>query len=180
MRLRAGYFEDLYARDPDPWGFATSEYEAAKYADTLAALDPPYGSILELGCSIGVLSAELAQVTDDLLGIDVAERALEQARERVPGARFERREIPEEWPDGHFGLIVASEVLYYFDDDALDQVIGLIGRSGDSLLAVHWRHPTRTYPQLGDDVHARLRTLGWPCRTSMHTPDYVLERFDRP
>ena len=33
-----GYFERLYARDPDPWRFATSEYERDKYAATLAAL----------------------------------------------------------------------------------------------------------------------------------------------
>jgi SAM-dependent methyltransferase len=182
-RLRAPYFEELYARDPDPWDFATSDYEAAKYQATIAALDPPYASALEVGCSIGVLTERLAQHCDRLLAIDVAETALAQARRRVPGVMFERREIPEEWPDEPFDLIVCSEVLYYLDSTALDRTIGLIDRTlvpGGSLLAVHWRHPTRTYPLLGDEVHQRLRALGWPCNVALRTPDYALERFDRP
>ena len=36
-----GYFEQLYASDPDPWRFATSDYERDKYAATLDALPPP-------------------------------------------------------------------------------------------------------------------------------------------
>jgi SAM-dependent methyltransferase len=182
-RLRAAYFDELYARDPDPWDFATSEYEALKYDATIAALDAPYASALEVGCSIGVLTARLAERCERLLAIDVSESALEQARARVPWATFERREVPEEWPDGPFDLIVCSEVLYYLDDAALDRAVAEIERTlvpSGSLLAVHWRHPTRTYPQLGDDVHARLREIGWPRAVSMRTPDFTLERFDRP
>jgi 3-phenylpropionate/trans-cinnamate dioxygenase ferredoxin reductase subunit len=146
-RLRAPYFEELYAREADPWDFATSDYEAAKYEATIAALDPPYASALEVGCSIGVLTERLAGQCDRLLAVDVAAAALVQARRRVPAVRFERREIPEEWPDEPFDLIVCSEVLYYLDDAALDQTLGLIERTlvpSGSLLAVHWRHPTRT------------------------------------
>ena len=32
--IPADYFNTLYARDPDPWQFATSPYEAEKYAAT--------------------------------------------------------------------------------------------------------------------------------------------------
>ncbi len=182
-RLRAAHFDELYARDPDPWDFATSEYEAAKYEATIAALDPPYASALEVGCSIGVLTARLAERCERLLAIDVAESALEQARARAPRATFERREVPEQWPDGPFDLIVCSEVLYYLDDTAVDRTIDEIERTlvpGGSLLAVHWRRQTRTYPVLGDEVHERLRRLEWPRTVAVRTPDYVLERFDRP
>ena len=45
-------------RDPDPWEFETSEYEAAKYDATIAALEGRrYATGLEIGCSIGVLTA---------------------------------------------------------------------------------------------------------------------------
>jgi hypothetical protein len=55
--LPAAYFDALYARDPDPWRFATSDYERAKYRATLAALPGPLlGAALEVGCSIGVLT----------------------------------------------------------------------------------------------------------------------------
>ena len=36
--MSPAWFEALYASDPDPWRFATSPYEAAKYDDTLASL----------------------------------------------------------------------------------------------------------------------------------------------
>ena len=36
--MGAAYFDALYAVDDDPWGFATSPYERAKYDRTLAAL----------------------------------------------------------------------------------------------------------------------------------------------
>jgi hypothetical protein len=36
--LQPGYFDRLYGQDPDPWRFATSDYERAKYAATVAAL----------------------------------------------------------------------------------------------------------------------------------------------
>ena len=60
-RLTAGYFDELYAGDPDPWGFETSAYEQAKYAATIDALEGRrYATALEIGCSIGVLTARLA------------------------------------------------------------------------------------------------------------------------
>ena len=66
-------FDRLYASNPDPWGFETSEYEQAKYADTLAQLDGRhFRSGLELGCSIGVLSRLLGPRCDRLLGLDAA------------------------------------------------------------------------------------------------------------
>ncbi len=76
MNGRAGtslpprYFDDLYAHDPDPWQFETSAYEAAKYDATLDALPiERFASALEVGCSIGVLTARLAPRCDELLAI---------------------------------------------------------------------------------------------------------------
>ncbi len=114
--IRPAYFDGLYANDPDPWRFATSDYEREKYAATLAALPArPFATALEVGCSIGVLTKQLATRCDSLLALDVAEAALDQARARCPDVRFERRAIPDEWPPGAFDLIVFSEVLYYLD-----------------------------------------------------------------
>jgi SAM-dependent methyltransferase len=182
-RLSPAYFEALYAENPDPWNCETSAYEAAKYDATIAALEPPYASALEVGCSIGVLTERLAERCDELLAIDVAEAALARARARVPHVTFERREIPEEWPDGAFDLIVCSEVLYYLDEPALERTLDQIDRTlvpTGSLLAVHWRHRTQRYPLPGDTVHERLARLDWPATVELRTPDYVLHRFDRP
>ena len=186
-RVPAAEFDRLYAADPDPWGFATSPYEREKYDATVLALGGRrYRRGLELGCSIGVLTARLAAHCDLLLAVDVAEAALAQARGRLaalPHVRVARREIPEELPDGPFDLIVASEVLYYLDAPALEAAVEAVAAAlepGGSLLAVHWRPATRTYPQGGDDVHARLAALGWPAGVTARTPRYALDRFDRP
>jgi SAM-dependent methyltransferase len=184
-RLGPGFFDELYARHPDPWGFETSDYESRKYGATVAALgDRRYASALEVGCSIGVLTERLAAQCDTLLAIDVAEAALARARARpLPNVSFERREVPEQWPAGPFDLIVCSEVLYYLDAPAFDAAQEAIERTllpGGSLLAVHWRPPARRYPLRGDEVHERLTSLGWPAAVSLRTGSYVLERFDRP
>src|SRR3954452_2130231 len=93
------FFDDIYAVAPDPWSFATSEYEREKYALTVAELPRQrYQSAFEIGCSIGVLTERLAERCDALLSVDVAERALQQAIERcahLPQVRFACLQIPE-------------------------------------------------------------------------------------
>ncbi|MPY95478.1 MAG: hypothetical protein GEV08_21200 [Acidimicrobiia bacterium] len=78
------WFATLYERDADPWGYVGSDYEARKYALTLAALPSPrYRHAYEPGCSIGLLSADLALRCDQLLCSDYAPAAVERARDRL-------------------------------------------------------------------------------------------------
>jgi SAM-dependent methyltransferase len=162
MTVDAGYFRDRYAASPDPYGLAERWYEARKYAISVALLPRQrYSAAFEPGCSIGVLTAMLAPRCDRLLACDVIPDAVASARVRtagLPGVRVERRAVPGEWPPHSFDLIVLSELLYYFDDADLDQVLRLgIGalRPGGHLLAVHWRHPA-PHPRTGDEVHRQL------------------------
>ncbi len=112
-----GYFDRLYQADPDPWRFATSDYERDKYAATIAALPHPrFAKAFEIGCSIGVLTAQLADRCDHLLAVDIAEPALAQARTRLadrPNVTLATMTVPAEWPGATFDLILFSEVLYY-------------------------------------------------------------------
>ncbi len=189
MKLEAGYFEDLYRRHPDPWGFESSEYEAGKYAHTLAALDGRrFARALELGCSIGVFTELLAERCDALRALDAAPSAVARARERLasrPWVGVEQRTLPEELPEGPFDLVVCSEILYYWSEDVLVEALGRLEAAlapGGSLIAVHWRPATRTYPLQGDEVHAIMRReLGGLVLGAEHVEDrYRLERFDRP
>jgi predicted TPR repeat methyltransferase len=185
-RLGREYFEGLYAESGDPWDFETSEYERNKYATTLDVLgERTFRRALEAGASIGVFTEMLADRCDELLAVDVSERAVAAARGRLAGrnhVRIERRTLPEEMPDGPFDLIVASEVLYYFPREEMLAVLQAFERElarRGALLAVHWRRETRTYPLQGDEVHqllaqnTRLRT-----RETIIEPDYRLDLFE--
>ncbi|GAA4520174.1 SAM-dependent methyltransferase [Actinoallomurus oryzae] len=181
MTLGPEYFARVYAGSPDPWGFTSRWYEERKYALSLAMLPRRhYEDAFEPGCSIGVLTAMLAPRCDRLLSCDVAPEAVRQARRRAPGARVERRTLPEDWPDGTFDLIVFSEFLYYLDERDLGQVLDLATkalRPDGTLLAVHWRHPVADYPQTGDAVHAALARTGLARLAEHREADFVAEVY---
>ena len=157
----ASYFAAKYARSPDPWDFAGSPYEAAKYAATLAALPRErYRRGLELGCSVGVLTGMLAGRCDALRAADVSAAAVASARERVPAnVTVETADLPTEWPEGIYDLIVASEVCYYWSDAEFAAARRKMIESlepGGHLLAVHWTVFVPDYPRTGDAVHEAL------------------------
>ena len=187
MTLDPGYFTERYAASPDPYGLADRWYEERKYAVTVALLPRQrYRSAFEPGCSIGVLTAKLATRCDALLACDAIGSAVASARTRtakLPGVRVEQRVIPGDWPSGAFDLIVFSELLYYFGDADLDQVLRLgirALRPDGQLLAVHWRHPAPSHPRTGDEVHQAL--AGHPALTRLagyRDPDFTAEVYAR-
>jgi len=157
--LPRDYFETLYDRDVDPWSFATSAYEAEKYERSLAALAPHYERALEIGCSIGVFTRELAPRCADLLGIDISDRAIERARRRCedqPRVHFARMTAPQDFPAGPFDLITCCEVGYYWSDADLtrarDRIAASLASGGD-LLLVHFLPKVDEYVRDGDAVH---------------------------
>jgi hypothetical protein len=136
----------------DPWRFASSAYEAAKYEDTLKALgNVRYDSAFEIGCSIGVLTRQLAARCASLLSVDISPLALAQAVERnadLPHVHFERMEFPNEAPEGSFDLILMSEVGYYLSMPDLDRAAQRcrdLLRTEGALLLVHYVRET-DYP----------------------------------
>ena len=185
-RLGREYFEELYAGSEDPWSFETSEYERNKYERTISALgDRRFHRALEAGASIGVFTRMLADRCDELLAVDVSERAVAAASERLSGqghVRVERRTLPEEMPAGPFDLIVASEVLYYFPGEEMLAVLRGFERElapGGALLAVHWRRETKTYPLQGDQVHELLaQNTRLQNKETIVEPNYRLDLFE--
>jgi SAM-dependent methyltransferase len=187
VTLGPGYFDAMYAAAPDPWGFEERWYEQRKYAISLALLpDQRYRRAFEPGCSIGVLTAMLAPRCDGLLACDLAADAVQAAARRtrdLPHVLAERRQLPQDWPSARFDLIVFSEILYYFGDRDLEQVLDRGVRAlqpGGTLLAVHWRHPVAEYPRSGDDVHQALAARPGLARLAVHTEeDFLAEVYRR-
>ena len=161
------YFDRIYGRAIDPWGFESSEYERNKYRATLAALPREwYERGLEVGCSIGVLSSLLTERCEQFVGLDVSEKALNVARKRCAGssnASFECMRVPEELPDGKFDLIVISEVAYYWTGSDLERAAEELAArmlTGAHLVLVHLTERVPDYPLTGDQVHSYM--LGRP------------------
>lgn len=158
MSLPGSYFDRLYEQSSDPWSFRSRSYEQRKRTLTLASLQAEhYATAFEPGCSIGVLTAALAERCDRLTAMDVSAAALEEARRVVPGnVSLIQGGVPQDWPEGRFDLVVLSEVAYYLDLESCR----LLGRravgGAEELVAVHWRHPVDDYPLSGDEVHDEL------------------------
>ena len=182
--LKPEYFNALYTVDPDPWNFAASPYEQAKYTLTLNAMPKPrYRSAFEVGCSIGVLTGLLASRCDAVLAIDAAPTPLVEARRRcadLPGVRFEQMFVPEQWPDGVFELILLSEVVYYLSRKDVARLAARVTRSlapGGSVILVHWTGPT-DYPLTGDEAVALfIERIGSTC-TVVRADRYSQFRVD--
>src|SRR5262249_49893343 len=121
---------------------------------------------LEVGCSIGVFTSLLAHRCERLLAIDISHRALNVAAERChgfPNVKFEKRNVPADWPRGTFDLIVLSEIIYYLDPADVSRLADRVRDSvdpGGQVLLVHWLGST-DYPLSGDEAaELFMRALG--------------------
>jgi protein-L-isoaspartate O-methyltransferase len=180
--LQPKYFEDMYRQNPDPWDFETSDYEAQKYQTTIEALpNPRYSNALEVGGSIGVLTALLAQRCDSLLSLDVSQTAQQQAIARcqdLPQVRFNIAQVPQDFPQETFDLILLSEVGYYLSWSDLKQTQQLIIKylkTNGHLLLVHWTLFAKDYPLTGDQVHDSFLQL--PATDLKHLKGIRQERY---
>jgi len=103
------------------------------------AMLPPghrFARAIDLGSGVGALSMALTSVADDVLGLDIAQSAVDRAsalsRGR-PGLRFQQGDITALDPalDGRFDLVVVADTLYYLDavdDFSLKTVVARIAR----------------------------------------------------
>ncbi|CAD6553331.1 hypothetical protein LMG28727_05530 [Paraburkholderia kirstenboschensis] len=170
MNSMATYFDELYKQSDDPWKLRGSWYERRKRALSLAMLPRErYRNAFEPGCANGELTVELASRCDQLLAVDLHERAVLLTRERLAPAaharlanrpangavtvatwtaqvRVEQRCVPADWPTEvePFDLILISEFAYYLDAPDLEALAVRIAASlttDGTLLACHWRRP---------------------------------------
>lgn len=170
------YFDAKYLANPDPWNFAGSPGENARY-DALFHLleDRRYVRAFEPGCSVGVFTDRLAKLCERVDALDISPTAAEEARRRcahLPQVHIASGSLPEAIPDGTFDLILLSEVGYYFTKSQLSNLIAeLVTRlsPGGLLVGGHWLGHSPDHLLSGDIVH---RIIG-------ATPGLTLERSER-
>lgn len=178
-------FERLHASADDPWSVRSSRYEQNKRQQTLDAL--PAGRFeraFEPGCSIGELTAALADRCDELLAVDLSATAVRRARARtgaLPNVSVQQHAVPDWWPADDFDLIVLSEVCYFLDVKGLRQLLRQTLaslRPGGHVLLCDWRHPIEGWALDAVAVHrAAHEILRLPTYSALSTEDMVLEVF---
>lgn len=148
-------YEDIWKQLPadlPPFAFARRRdllLQAVKRGDR----------VLDLGCGEGAFCAALAGAGAEPVGAEVAERAVERARERHPGLRFELVPPHGPWPfaDGEFDAVWASEVIEHVADTArwLSEVRRVLHGGGVLLVTTphHGRMKTLTLALAGFESH---------------------------
>jgi cyclopropane fatty-acyl-phospholipid synthase-like methyltransferase len=86
LLVGAGY--DAMVDTWESWSAQIEDDPRAAWTADLAARLPEGARVLELGCGGGTRETALLASQFDLTGIDLSERQLERARERVPNATF--------------------------------------------------------------------------------------------
>jgi len=177
------YFEDLYRHNSDPWGYDFHWYEARKRQICLALLTKPrYPKVLEVGCSNGHLSFHLAQRAEELVCIDVSERAVQLASARLQEFEHvvvENIKIPEDYSIQKFDLILISEMAYYLSADELHQFIEKLKHSlndDGEILCCHWRHEIQDFELNAEQVHQAFQQhFPFHHYLSLNDPDFMID-----
>ena len=191
MRIDVADFDRRYRADEDPWRFGSSLYEQFRYDSIVEAVgERTYHRAFEPACSIGVLTARLASIAEQVVAVDASPAAISAARQRLVGldnVDLHVGVLPEWWPEGDFDLIVFSELGYYWDVPGLDDLLSRLGgvvRPGGVLVAVHWLGTSPDHLLSGRTVHERLRHRFGPStscdersRPSHDTDPAAAERF---
>ena len=153
VSMTAGWFQEFYERNEDPWGFETRWYERRKRSVLMASLPKAeIGDVLEIGCSTGLITRELAARAVRVVALDpvavgrgcgpsAGRRRSRDVRTRSGAARL---------AGGRYDTVVLSEVGYYLSTADLARTIHLIEdclTDDGCLVACHWRHPVSEYPQ---------------------------------
>jgi len=144
-------FDQLYRAIPDPYGTTLPyyRYQRLKYERILALLsEKRFQRVLDVGCGLGVMTRMLASRAEQIIGVDVSESALDQAR--VLSARhanicYEAGDIAQlvALRQEPFDLIVITDVLYYLPltepllKSICSSVEALLATDGLLLLAHH-------------------------------------------
>ena len=138
------FFQDLWTRG-DYWGFESSDYERARLARLLKMLNGRrYGRVLEIGCGSGHFTRLLAQISDQIVALDIAPAAIERARSLEIGPAkldFRVANIMEYKPgsDGPWDLVVMTETICYLG----------------------WLYPFFDVAWLAAEIFTATRTGGW-------------------
>jgi 2-polyprenyl-3-methyl-5-hydroxy-6-metoxy-1,4-benzoquinol methylase len=159
------YYEDLWQRLPDELSIPDFELRWRYLLEQMR----PGDRVVDLGCGEGAFTSSIAQAGFAVVGIEVAQSAIERARTRHPGLDFRLAPVNGSLPleDGSFNLVWATEVIEHIADTApwLSEVRRVLAPRGRLLVTTpsHGRLRValggveRFSEPLGDHLHLYTR-----------------------
>lgn len=153
------HFEAVHAAGDEPWSFSARAVERLRH-ERIAALVATLGPrrVLDLGCSLGQLTAHLAALPAEMYAMDLSATAVRRARGRLRGDEPSSSPRPARLPGflcgsatqlpfgpGTFDVVVASDGLFSWQLDAperaaaLAQIHGVLAPGGHAILTDHMR-----------------------------------------
>ncbi len=182
------FFEAKYRNAPgaDPWKFATSEYELQRYRVVMDAIsDRKYRHAYEPGCSVGVLTQQLASVCDRVYACDLSPTAVDVARKRcgeLSGITVNCAALTPNELWSVFDLIVLCEIGYYFTADTWHELVESMVHGmqpGTVLLASHWLGHSADHVQGAEEVHEAMKHPLLTCTLNERYERFRLDRWTR-
>jgi ubiquinone/menaquinone biosynthesis C-methylase UbiE len=145
------------------WDRMRMEDTFVPFEVAVAAVEPKPGKVLDLGTGTGEGAFVLARQLPDaeIVGVDLAERMLEQARKRTPPefagrVRFERADASAlPYADGSFELVTHANMIPFFDE-----VARVVAPGGQALFAFSSGPTTPIYVPL-ERIRDELQRRGF-------------------
>lgn len=173
-RFEPEFFEGIYRGEAPPW-------DVGKAQPALSALfddHPPAGPVLDAGCGSGDLAIDLARRGLDVVGVDIVEAAIAQARQKADALPAEvARRLEFRVGDAlrpallgqRFGAVVDSGFFHLFDpstrDAYADEVAAALRPGGRLYLlefATEFPVPNTPLRVTDDELRARFSAeKGW-------------------
>jgi trans-aconitate methyltransferase len=121
----------------DRWGARLSDID-----ETFALIKKENPSVLEIGCGNGRDAAEIAKRTPNYLGIDISEKLIELAREKVPTTKFEVADIETYIVPRNLDIVFAFASLIHVPKSnfqrILMQMLAALNPGGAVRLSMKW------------------------------------------
>ena len=169
----AAQFDAMFEHSDDPWHVEDSWYEARRRDLILAMLPQQHcGRVLDVGCSTGRLTQELAPRAERVVAVDQSGAALQRAQQRpLRNVTWVQARLPGQWQEmlaaaqkTPFDLVLISEVGYFLDGSDLMELAARVDdvlAPGGHVLIANWQRPTTDIPLNGPLVDAQFDRIWW-------------------
>ena len=166
----AVYYEQLYQTHDDPWAYGQAA-EQAKYRlslQTARRWQPHPARVLEVACSLGYLTEQLADYADEVYAFDLSETAVrathDRCRKHPRAAHVHVRQgdaTQPGYPEAHFDVVFLQDVLLEIPETlrpaVLEQSLRLL-KPGGILVVNDYQQPSQqeAYCQLVQSGGGRI------------------------